>query len=417
MLTELSQCAYLLLLLIFVPIPFATDRTIASRPYTTYALIAINAIVFFGWIFPSAGTDAQRQIFASFGLVPRFPSSWTFVTSLFIHINPTHLIWNMAFLWMFGPSCEDTLGHFVYLVFYLAGGIVAGLLHTAIVLLFAENSAVAFAPLVGASGAISALVGMYALRFYRSKLRLIWLCASFLRLKTAMFEIPAIAGLALWFLQNLFGAVSALFQPDRNGIAYWAHIGGFLFGMTVAEFAGMLGEGMREYLFNDALTAQVTGDDGVRAAVANFRILLQKRPDDQAIRASLAEVAARPASAENQSVRTTVAQTYAALAEQAMMARNASLADDWLRQFDNIRGDDLLDKHALFRLAETAMSFGYLAHAELFFDRVARRFGGTKEARHADLRLTELWLCSVRPLSPSVKEILNRLRDDLRTAS
>jgi membrane associated rhomboid family serine protease len=394
-LVEISQAAYLMLLFIFLPIPFATDRRISSRPLFTYGLIAINIVIYFVWIFPSAGTSHQNDIFAVWGVIPRVPSFLSLFTSLFLHVSITHLLWNMAFLWLFGPSCEDALGHGPFIVFYITGGVAAGLLHTAIVLLFAENSGVAFAPLVGASGAISAVVGMYSLRFYRSKLRMVWLCATFLKLKTARFEIPAIAGLTLWLLQNLFGAIYALFQPDRNGIAYWAHIGGFLFGMTVAEITGMLGEGMREYLFADAVTAQSRGEDGVQEAVANFRLLLQRQPDDSAVRESLAMIATNSESMDSVAVQRSVGEAYAMMLEQALASGDISRVAEWQKAFDALQAHKLIGSAALASLAGSACRLHQPILAERLFRQIIERFPGSLEARASELEIAALLLDAV----------------------
>jgi membrane associated rhomboid family serine protease len=314
----------------------------------------------------------------------------TLFTSLFLHVSVTHLLWNVAFLWLFGPSCEDALGHGAYVVFYVIGGIVAGLLHTAIVLLFAQNSAASFAPLVGASGAISALVGMYALRYYRSKLRFVWLCASFLGLRTARFSAPAIFGLGLWFLQNLFGAIYALIQPDREGIAYWAHIGGFLFGMTVAEITGMLGEGMREYLFADAVTAQDRGEEGVRIAITKFRLLLQKKPDDDDVREALAGIAENSEAMDNLSVQQAVGEAYAMLLDQAFGLVDHNHIKEWQCAFDDMCAEDIVGEDCLFSIADKAAQSGYPHVAVRLFTKLISRFPVSRLSQHAKLALAVL---------------------------
>jgi membrane associated rhomboid family serine protease len=383
MLSEISQAAYVLLLFIFVPFPYATDRTITRVPWVTYGIILVNFLVYFLCIFPAIGTAHENNIFDTWGVIPRSTGLINLVTYLFLHVSVAHLFWNSVFLWLFGPSGEDALGHFPYLVFYIAGGAVAGMLHTAIVLLFAQNSTAAYAPMAGASGAISAVVGLYALRFYRSKLRLVWSWAVFMQLRTAYFELPAIAGLSLWFLQNLFGAVSALFQPDRNGIAYWAHIGGFIFGMTVAEITGMLGEGMREYLFADAVSAGGKGEAGIRSAVANFHLLLQRRPDDDEVRQALALLAQKAATEHTTGAKEVISEAYSMLLEKSLGSSDRQSTAEWLKAFNELDGAEHVSSGALLGLAVRAGKSGEVALANELFEKVIQRFPGTKEAEYA----------------------------------
>jgi membrane associated rhomboid family serine protease len=392
MLSEISQAAYILLLFLFIPFPYATDRRIQRTPWVTCGLILVNFVVFFCFIVPSLGTTHENDIFDLWGVTPRSPGLINLVTYLFLHVSVAHVLWNSAFLWLFGPSGEDALGHVPYLTFYIVGGVVAGLLHTAIVLLFAQNSAAAYSPMVGASGAISAVIGLYALRFYRSKLKMVWGCALFLQLRTAKFELPAIAGLGLWFLQNLFGAVYALFQPDRNGIAYWAHIGGFIFGMTVAEVFGMLRDGMREYLFADAVNAGEQGEEGVRSAVSNFHLLLQHRPDDDEVREALALLAQQSTTEGSKVMKEAVSEAYSMLLDQSMATGDMVRTKEWLSAFKELNADDILPSSALLRLAGRAASFGDDVFADGLYAKVMERFPDSREWEYALLDSASLRL-------------------------
>jgi hypothetical protein len=294
-----------------------------------------------------------------------------------------HLAWNCAFLWLFGPSAEDALGHAAYGVFYLAGGLMAGLLHAAIVLLFAQNSSAAYSPLVGASGAISAVVGLFALRFYRSKLRFVWPCALFLQYDWAKFEISAIAGLALWLIPNIYEAILTLFQPGRNGIAYWAHIGGFLFGMTVAEVGGMLGQGMREYLFADAISAEERGDDGVANAVRNFRVLLQRKPDDDEVREALGALAQRCQTQGSLVAQQVISEAYTILLEQAIVGGDIIRSQEWLAAFNELSAADHIPCTALVSLADKAAKSGDFALGERLYLKAVERFPSTLNSEQA----------------------------------
>ncbi len=144
------------------------------------------------------------------------------VTAMFLHAGWLHLGGNMLFLWIFGDNVEDALGKLGYLAFYLIGGIAAGALQ----FVLAPNSTI---PNVGASGAIAAVLGAYIVLYPRARI----LTAVFFFLITVI-ELPATVVLGLWFVLQLFQGVSGLAADVNGGVAYWAHVGGFGFGVVVA---------------------------------------------------------------------------------------------------------------------------------------------------------------------------------------
>jgi membrane associated rhomboid family serine protease len=144
------------------------------------------------------------------------------VTSMFLHDGWLHIGGNMLFLWIFGDNVEDFFGHFTYLFFYLVCGIGAGLLHV----LFNFHSSI---PAVGASGAISGVMGAYILLFPRA------------RVLTLVFifpiPVPAVIFLGLWFVLQFLSGLNTLGGGPSGGVAVWAHIGGFLLGMFLTSMA------------------------------------------------------------------------------------------------------------------------------------------------------------------------------------
>ena len=144
------------------------------------------------------------------------------VSAMFLHAGWLHLGGNMLFLWIFGDNVEDALGKLGYLAFYLLGGIAAGALQ----FVLAPNSTI---PNVGASGAIAAVLGAYIVLYPRARI----LTAVFFFLITVI-ELPATVVLGLWFVLQLFQGVSGLAADVNSGVAYWAHVGGFGFGVVVA---------------------------------------------------------------------------------------------------------------------------------------------------------------------------------------
>jgi membrane associated rhomboid family serine protease len=144
------------------------------------------------------------------------------VTAMFLHAGWLHLGGNMLFLWIFGDNVEDALGKLAYLAFYLLGGLAAVALQFGL----APNSAI---PNVGASGAIAAVLGAYIVLYPRARI----LTVVFFFLIT-LIELPALVVLGLWFVLQLFQGVSGLAAQVNGGVAYWAHVGGFGFGVVVA---------------------------------------------------------------------------------------------------------------------------------------------------------------------------------------
>ncbi len=217
-------------------IPIRDDNPALRTPVVTRALIAANALLFlfeltlgpelrpfmFHWgMVPLRLTAALRT-----GYEPVLLPAATLLTSTFLHGGWLHLIGNMWYLWIFGDNIEDRLGHARFLLFYLAGGIAAGFIHY----LSAASSAV---PTVGASGAIAAVLGAYLVAFPRA--RVLTLVPIFIFLQ--FIWLPAVLVLGLWFVFQFFSGALSL-GASGGGIAWWAHIGGFVFGMVVMKLFG-----------------------------------------------------------------------------------------------------------------------------------------------------------------------------------
>lgn len=275
-----SSPYWLLLLTLLVPLPFGTDRRGRRVPWVTYTLIAINVIAY---------RLTGPQDFERWGLVPSVPHFAALLTGLFLHVSFAHLFWNMVFLWLFGPHVEEALGREAFLALYLGGGIAASLLHMAIILLRGEIVSV---PLVGASGAISAILAPFAIRFHRANIRLVWLPAMLFFPNWSQLEVPAVAGLGLWLLQNIGGGAGFLLHPEPGGTAYWAHIGGFVFGLVAAELTGLLRDGRQDYLLQDARSAAARGWEALALARGKYRAFLDRDPDNAPVRAELARLLA-----------------------------------------------------------------------------------------------------------------------------
>jgi membrane associated rhomboid family serine protease len=204
-------------------------------PVVTVALIATNAAVWIFYELPDLNRAVRQLAFQPCEIentCRQLGQDWwvTWLTSMFMHASWGHLLGNMLFLWIFGNNIEDAMGRLRFLVFYLLGGIAATALQTFVTLAFG-TAVDAMIPNLGASGAISAVLGAYLVLLPGA--RVLTLLGFFL------VEIPAFFFLGFWFLFQLWLGNLSLLQPEAGGgVAFFAHIGGFVFGVaTVRLFA------------------------------------------------------------------------------------------------------------------------------------------------------------------------------------
>jgi membrane associated rhomboid family serine protease len=212
-------------------LPLRDDIPSKTFPGVTLAIIFLNVFVFLhevrlgeglndfvlNWsLIPARYTDAF--VASHFGLVEQIIP---FFSSMFLHGGWAHLLGNMWILWIFGDNVEDRVGHFQFLLFYLLGGMAAGLLH-----IFTNVGSPV--PTVGASGAIAAVMGAYFRFFPHARVHTI-IPPFFLG---PIFNLPAVFFLGGWFLLQFFNGARA--SRSMEGVAWWAHIGGFLFGLGAA---------------------------------------------------------------------------------------------------------------------------------------------------------------------------------------
>jgi membrane associated rhomboid family serine protease len=233
-----------------------SDR--GSTPWINYTLILINLFVFvflqglgsndrFTYAFSTVpgeivtGRDIVTpdrtviepitgQRVAMPGLQPTpIPVFLTLITSMFMHGGLAHIFGNMLFLWIFGDNIEDRLGHFRYLIFYLVCGVLAGLAHVFATAIFAgENAASLLVPSLGASGAISGVLGGYILLFPTKRVTVL--------LSWFITQVPAFVAIGLWFVFQLISGLGVLGSgSQQGGVAYAAHIGGFVAGLALIK--------------------------------------------------------------------------------------------------------------------------------------------------------------------------------------
>ena len=201
--------------------PIGDDNTSRRTiPVLTYALIAVNVLFFFVEL---SGGDA---FVVQWAFVPsRFLASpggdfLTLFTSMFMHAGWVHLIGNMLYLWIFGDNVEDRFGHIRFLIFYLLCGVAATFAQMA----FSSGSNV---PNLGASGAIAGVLGAYILMFPRGKVNVL--------MGKAVIPMPALVVIGLWFVLQFFSGIGSIANTaETGGVAYMAHVGGFIAGLMLA---------------------------------------------------------------------------------------------------------------------------------------------------------------------------------------
>ena len=216
-------------------------------PIVTYSIIIINFIVFFltYLILPQAGIPPD-EVIHEFGLIPADVLSgyrlYTIITSMFLHAGLSHILGNMFYLYVFGDNVEAALGRKRFIILYFASGLGASLFHlmsNTIISPFQAFEALKRQgitpweiPAVGASGAISGVLGAYLLLFPRAQLKGVTIIGVF----PVLVELPASAYIIIWFLFQLIYAIASLGAGLSAGIAFWAHIGGFVTGLALTPY-------------------------------------------------------------------------------------------------------------------------------------------------------------------------------------
>jgi membrane associated rhomboid family serine protease len=232
-------------------IPIGDDNTdLRIRPFVTWLLLAANVFVFV--VLQGLGTNERFTM--AFSTVPAeiltgkdvaetipvrdeygrpvgeveipetpIPVYMTLLTSMFMHGSLMHLLGNMLYLWIFGDNLEDALGHGRYLIFYVLTGVLAGLAHVFVTAAFGGNALI---PSLGASGAISGVLGGYIVLHPQRRVRVLWMYQ--------VMHVPAIMAIGIWFLFQLISGASTL-GATGGGVAYGAHIGGFVAGAVLVK--------------------------------------------------------------------------------------------------------------------------------------------------------------------------------------
>ena len=207
--------------------PIKVTQPSYSKPVVTVLLIMANVLVFLHefWL-QMVDPYSLNHFMALYSLRPAYFHFSNIFTSMFVHANWIHVIGNMLFLWVFGESVEDILGHGKYLLFYLLCGVAAAMAQMAI-------DPFSRVPMVGASGAIAGVMGAYLVKFPRSRVVMLFWFFFF-----TTFDLPAWFMLIYWFAFQFLGGVGSLAGTSQGGTAFFAHVGGFVAGIVLVHTMG-----------------------------------------------------------------------------------------------------------------------------------------------------------------------------------
>ena len=206
--------------------PYKDDNPRVLFPFVTFGIITLNVLIFLGQFWISGNDpDIGKSLVYMYGFVPAEFNPLTIFTSMFMHGGFAHIIGNMWFLYIFGDNVESILGHVKYFMFYLACGIGAALAQ-----FFVQPASQV--PMIGASGAVAGVLGAYMIRFPKARVHVLAVIIIFI----TTFVVPAQIVLGLWFLMQLSGGLGSLGVDTTGGVAWFAHIGGFIIGVTSLKY-------------------------------------------------------------------------------------------------------------------------------------------------------------------------------------
>ena len=259
-------------------IPIATNLQRRKFPIATFTLIISNVLFFIIEILLPEGT--LRWVFQHLGFGPATRNPFAPFVSMFLHGSIYHIAFNMLFLWIFGGPVEERIGARNFLIYYFGAGLAGGFLNVAMEVIARPGSTV---PAIGASGAISGVMALFLYRCFYSKLKLVINPI----LLPRQISIPVIPLVLFWFFQNVIsGIFSFSFQ---TGVAHWAHVGGFIFGIAVGRIKRYGHEGQVEQL-REKIWKRLEAGGGWMAAEKDLLKLFKIAPDDPEVNIDLARL-------------------------------------------------------------------------------------------------------------------------------
>lgn len=357
--------------------PYRVDRPF-HMPWATIALIATNTLMFF--LSVALGLEWTIDTLG-FRLDMWAPLTW--LSASFLHADIFHILGNMYFLWVFASVLEDALGPWRLVGIYLAGGLASCLTHG--VMMVAFNPGAASIPVIGASGALAAIMGLFAVRFYRTKVK-VWYFLWIFLIKTGTVAVVSTALIALWFARDVIDGIFGLVLNYSGGVANWAHLGGVAFGVGVGLLSGQVRSAASEYLAEDAQQWAASGTHDI--AAAKYAQLADNDPANPEWRRCKGRELAS-------SVPPAVEQATSEFREAVRLfasGRQPAEAYDTFIEADGLLGQIELDATASLAVAAEAERRGEWVHAERLYMKVIDSSGGTPAAEKALFRLAHVYL-------------------------
>ncbi|MEN6357137.1 MAG: rhomboid family intramembrane serine protease [Armatimonadota bacterium] len=352
-------------------------------PLAVVTIIAVNVIL--AIIFSRDFDNAARD----FGLIPNTFRVGRLITSCFLHDGPIHLIANMALLYIFGADIERAIGRLEFIIFYIGACLASSVLHIAIVLASLDPYYASRA-VVGASGAIAGVMGLYAVRFHRRIFKLDGI------------EVSALFLIMCWLVMQLGLGLVALYRDDLFGlrlkyVAYWSHLGGFTFGIVTAMIANMALQGEREYLTRKG--RQDYDEGNMLEAAQDYDSLVKYDPDNAFAHAELGKLWAIMEE-ETQSLpyyRNAIMLYIKQGNEEAAISVAAEMKQFW--------PDAHLEAGWRFRLASFQEENGQYERAIAAFHEIAQQEPDSAEAQMSLLKIAHLQLSSLHECAASIATI------------
>lgn len=358
-------------------------------PWATIIIIIANLLV------TILASFDFKDMAMDYGLVPANLTIGRFITSTLIHDGFVHLAINMIFLYVFGCAMERAVGKLEFVLFYIGACMAASLMHVAIVFA-ALPLEYARQPVVGASGAVAGVMGLYAVRFHRR------------RFKLDGFEVSALFLILVWLVfQIALGAVAlnteSILGIRLRYIAYWSHLGGFAFGVIIAMIANMALQGEREHLIQEGQSNFEQGN--LLEAAQIYESLLKHDPDNPLANAELGKLWAIM-DEESQSVP-----YFRAAVNLYIRAAQEDQAIEAAKEMKRYWPDFMLTPAERFRLASYLEETGQQDRAIAAFKEIADKSPDSEEAQMSLLKIGQLQLTALRNAPAAIvtiKDFLNR---------
>lgn len=372
--------------------PERFQNTLQHLPYATIGIIALNVIA---TVFACRDRLFYSECYApSYGLTPSALRLGSLLTSTFLHDGYVHLTINMLFLYAFGASVERAIGRLEYLLFYIGACFAASLTHVGIVLGTLPDY-YETRTLVGASGAVAGVMGMYVVRYHRRTLRFFGV------------ELPALLLVMAWLVLQVGLGILGLYRDEILGlslkqIGYWSHLGGFGFGIAVALLANMALQGEREYLQSRA--RQHESEDNLLEAIRDHENLLKYDPDNADSHAQIGRLWAL-LEEEGESL-----QYYQIAIELYISQGREEQALATAEEMKRFWPKSALAASTNFRLASYLEEIGELQDAIRMFREIVERSPDSLEAQMSLLKIGQLQLSALSEQSSAIATLTDFLR-------